>query len=79
MVRIAAAIGVMAARRDLALMIEQRVQHVERLAGSGPDQLGEERPEAVGEMGIGLEAGLLAVDPCALLRSYRLRFSVVHT
>ena len=47
MVGIAAAIGVVAARGDLALMIEQRIQHVQRLARRRRDQLGEERPVAV--------------------------------
>ena len=34
MVRIPAATGVMAARRDVALMVEQGVQHMQRLAGA---------------------------------------------
>ena len=43
MVGIAAAIGVVAADRHLALVIEQRVQHMQRFAGGGCNQLGEER------------------------------------
>ncbi len=47
MVRLSAAVGMVPARRNLALVVEQRVQHVQRLAGRGGDQLGPERPVAV--------------------------------
>ena len=61
MVGIAAAIGVVPSRRDLALMIEQRVEHVQRLARRRRDQLGVERRVAIGEVRVDLEAGSLAV------------------
>ena len=61
MVGIAAAIGVVPSRRDLALMVEQRVEHVQRLARRRRDQLGVERRVAVREVGVDLEAGSLAV------------------
>ena len=61
MVGITTAIGVVPSRRDLALMIEQRVQHVQRLARRRRDQLRIERRVAIGEMGVDLEAGSLAV------------------
>jgi hypothetical protein len=55
------AVGMVATDRDLALMIEQRIEHMQRLACRCRDQLGEERPVAVGEMGVDLEPRLLAV------------------
>ena len=61
MVGIAAAIGVVAAGRDLALVIEQRVEHMQRLACRRRDHLGVERRVAVGEVGVELEPGLIAV------------------
>src|SRR5208337_1226577 len=61
MVGIAAAVGMVATDRDVALMIEQRIEHMQRLARRCRDQLGEERPVAVGEMGVDLEPRLLAV------------------
>ena len=61
MVGIAAAIGVVPPGRDLALMVEQRVQHVQRLARRRRDQLGVERPVAVRQVGVDLEARPLAV------------------
>src|SRR3954447_26070376 len=60
-VGIPAAIRVVSPGRDLALVVEQRVQHVQRLARRGRDQLGVERPVAVREVGVDLEPGLLAV------------------
>ena len=57
MVEIAAAVGMVPSRRDLALMIEQRVEHVQRLARRRRDQLREERRVAVGEVGVDLEPG----------------------
>src|SRR5208283_5148804 len=47
---ISAAISMMTPRQDLALMVEQRVQHMQRLACRSRDQLGEERRIAVGEV-----------------------------
>ena len=44
--------------RDLALVIEQRVQHMQRLARRGRDQLGVERRVAIGKVGVDLEARL---------------------
>src|SRR5271166_292565 len=61
MVGITAAVGMVATDRDLALMIEQRIEHMQRLARRCRNQLGEERPVAVGEMGVDLEPRLLAV------------------
>jgi hypothetical protein len=61
MVGIAAAVGMVATDRDLALMIEQRIERMQRLARRCRNQLGEERPVAVGEMGVDLEPRLLAV------------------
>ncbi len=61
MVGIAAAIGMVSPCGNLALMIEQRVQHVERLARRRRDQLGVEGAIAVREVGISLEAGLVTV------------------
>ena len=58
MVGIAAAVGVVATGRDLALMIEQRIEHMQRLARRRRDQLGVERRVAVGEMGVDLEPRL---------------------
>ena len=46
---------------DLALVIEQRVQHMQRLARRRRDQLGVEGPVAVREVRVDLEARLLAV------------------
>ena len=68
MVGIAAAIGVVAARRNVALVIEQRVQHMQRLARRRRDQLGVERCVAVGEVGVDLEARLVAVMGVELRR-----------
>ena len=61
MIGIAAAIGVVAADRDLALVIEQPVEHMQRLAGGRRDHLGVERRVAVGEVRVELEPGLIAV------------------
>src|SRR5208283_5280829 len=61
MVGISAAVGMVATDRDLALMVEQRIEHMQRLARRCRDELGEERPIAVGEMGVDLEPRLLAV------------------
>ena len=47
--------------RDLALVVEQPVEHVQRLARRRRDQLGVERRVAVGEMRVDLDSGSLAV------------------
>ena len=60
-VGIAAAIGVVAAEWHFALVIEQRVQHMQRLAVGRRDQLGEERRVTVRQVGVDLEPGLVAV------------------
>ena len=52
MVGIATAIGVVPSRRDLTLVIEQRVQRMQSLTRRGCDQLGVERRIAVREMGV---------------------------
>src|ERR1700692_196604 len=46
---------------NLALMIEQRVQHVERLARRRRNELGVEGAIAVREVSVSLEAGLVIV------------------
>ena len=61
MVGIAAAIGVVPSRRNLTLVIEQCVPHAQRLARGRRDQLRIEPRVAVGEVGVDLEAGSLAV------------------
>jgi len=48
-------------RRVATLVVEQCVEHVQRLARGGGDQLGVERRVAVRQVGIDLEAGSLAV------------------
>ena len=48
-------------RCDLALVVEQRVQHVQGLARGGRDQLCVERRVTVGDVGVDLEAGSLTV------------------
>ena len=61
MVGIAAAIGMVSPGGNLALVIEQRVQHVERLARRRCNQLGVEGAIAVGEVGVSLEARFVTV------------------
>ena len=61
MVGIAAAVGVVAADCNVALVIEQRVQHMQRLARRRRDQLGEERSVAIRQVRVDLEARPLAV------------------
>ena len=61
MVGIAAAIGMVSPCGNLTLMIEQRIQHVERLARRRRNQLGVEGAIAVREVGISLEAGFVTV------------------
>ena len=46
MIGIAAPVGVVAADRDLTLVVDQRIQHMESLARGCGDQLGEVRPIA---------------------------------
>nr|BAM13942.1 hypothetical protein [Pseudomonas sp. K-62] len=58
MLGVAAAVGVVPADRDLAAVMEQGIEHVQGLAGGGRDGLREERPVAVRQVGIDLEAGL---------------------
>src|SRR5271166_6384970 len=57
----AAAIGMMPACGNFALMIEQRVQHVQRLARGSRDQLGIEGAIAVRKVSVCLEARLVTV------------------
>lgn len=61
MLGITAAIGVVPVRYRLTLMIEQHVEHVQRLARGCGDQLGIEWPITIREVGVDLEARLLAV------------------
>ena len=58
MVGITAAIGVVPPGGDLALVVEQRVQHMQRLARRRRDQLGVEWPVAIRDVRVDLEAGL---------------------
>jgi len=61
MVGIAAAIGVVAAGRDLALVVEQPVEHMRGFAGGCRDHLGVERRVSVGEVRVELDPGFIAV------------------
>ena len=61
MVGIAAAIGVVAAGRDLALVVEQPVEHMRGFAGGRRDHLGVERRVSVGEVRVELDPGFIAV------------------
>ena len=58
---VTAAISVVAVGSDLALMVEQRIQHMQRLARRCRDQLAVEGTVTVREMRVDLEPGLLAV------------------
>ena len=60
-VGIAATIGMVSPCGNLALMIEQRVQHVERLARRRRNQLGVEGAKAIRDVGVSLEAGFVTV------------------
>jgi hypothetical protein len=61
MVGIAAAIGVVAASRDLALVVEQSVEHMRGFAGGRRDHLSVERRVSVGEVRVELDPGFIAV------------------
>jgi hypothetical protein len=61
LVGIATAIGVVPMWCNFALVVEQRVQHVQRFARGRCDQLGVERAVAVRDVGVDLEAGPWAV------------------
>jgi len=61
MVGIAAAIGMVAAGRDLALVVEQPIEHMRGFAGGRRDHLGVERRVSVGEVRVELDPGLIAV------------------
>src|SRR3954469_24286033 len=58
---IAAAVGVMTAHRDLALVIQEAVEDVQGLARRRCDYLGVERGETVGEVGVELASRIVAV------------------
>jgi hypothetical protein len=60
-VGIAPTIGMVSPGGNLALMVEQRVQHMERLARRHCNQLGVEGAIAIGEVGVSLEAGFVTV------------------
>ena len=51
MIGITAAIGVVPSRHDVTLVVEQRVQDMERFARGRRDELREERRVTVGEVG----------------------------
>jgi len=57
MVGIATAIGVVAASLDLALMVEQPIEHMRGFAGGRRDHLGVERRVSVGEVRVELDPG----------------------
>src|SRR6516162_4765927 len=61
MVGIAAAVGVVAAGRDLALVVEQPVEHMRGFAGGRRDHLGVERRVSVGEVRVELDPGFITV------------------
>ncbi len=61
MVGIAAAIGVVATGRDLALVVEQPVEDMRGFAGGRRNHLGVERCVAVGEVRVELDSGFIAV------------------
>src|SRR5260370_8961472 len=61
MVGIAAAIGMVAAGHDLALMVEQPVKDMRGFAGGRRNHLGVERCVAVGEVRVELDPGFIAV------------------
>jgi hypothetical protein len=69
---VTAAIGVVAVRGDLTLMVEQRVKNVQRFARGGRDQLAVKGAVAVREMRVDLEPGLL-VSAAAPTRVYPAR------
>src|SRR5271165_3085332 len=69
MVGIAAAIGVVAAGRDLALVVEQPIEHMRGFAGGRCDHLGVERCVSVGEVCVELDPGFIAVRALMLLAS----------
>jgi hypothetical protein len=62
MIGIAAAIGVVAASRDLALVIEQPIEHMRGFAGGRRDHLDVERCIAVGEVGAAGSAAECGAD-----------------
>jgi hypothetical protein len=61
MVGIAAAVSVMPVRCNLALVVEQRIEHMQCLARGCRNQLGVERAVAIRQVGVDLEAGPRAV------------------
>ena len=61
MIGIAAAVGVVAANRNLALVIQEAVEDMQGLACRRRDHLGVERGEAVGEVGVELASRIVAV------------------
>ena len=61
MVGIAAAIGVVAAGRNLALVVEQPIEHVRGFAGGRRDHLGVERRVSVGEVRIELDLAVNSI------------------
>jgi hypothetical protein len=60
-VGLTAAVGVMPPRQNITLVIEQRVQDMQRLTRGGGDQLGIERRVAVRDMCVDLEPWPLAI------------------
>src|SRR5439155_26258622 len=61
MVGITAAIGMVAAGHDLALVVEQPVKDMRGFAGGRRNHLGGERGVAVGEVRVELDPGFIAV------------------
>ena len=61
MVGVAATVRVVAEHGNLALVIEESVQHMQRLARGRRDQLGIERRVAIRDVRVDLEPRLLAI------------------
>ena len=61
MIGLTAAVGVVAADCIVALVVDQRVQHMQCFTRGCRDQLGEVRPIAARKMSVDLEPGPLAV------------------
>ena len=59
--RIAAAVGVVTANRDIALVIQQAVENMQSLARRRRDYLGEERRKTIGDVRIEFASRIVAL------------------
>ena len=59
--RIAAAVGVVTANRDIALVIQQAVENMQSLARRRRDYLGEERRKTIGDVRIEFASQIVAL------------------